>query len=251
MAGDWLIENLVLPAGQGLQVEEGRRLVLRNCVVRGDVELEAGALAHVLEDCIVQGRVKLASGTLTVRRCALAGLDVETGSLETPGVTVEDSLLWDVRSQALLELLNVTVLALQTARCWANDSLFTGPFAVQEGRATGRLNCFRYCRLPPGVIGAYRASGEAFECTDDAPSFRATDFGVPGAGVLSASNPARLLDGAEDGGELGAFHHRRHALRDQAVLTRVRESLPAGMAAVLVPDERLALPLPVVTPPVS
>ena len=111
----------------------------------------------------------------------------------------------------------------------------------------GLANCFRYCRLPADVLGPYSDGGEAYRCICDAPRFRTTAQ-LPGAGVLTADNSSKLLDGAEDGGELGAYHHRRYFLRDQAALARVREFLPAGMDAVLVPDERLATTLPVVDP---
>jgi hypothetical protein len=247
VSGDYVIENTVLPSGRSLTLAPGARLVLRNSVVRGNVTLQAAATGHVIEDSIVSGTVRLDAGTLSVHRSAVSGLTVATGSssssmTEAP-VTVEDSLLWNVTGPALVKLLSVTVLqSLDVGRCFANDSIFAGTVV------TGALaDCFRYCRLPADVLATYTQQGEAYACISDVPRFRATTL-QPGAGVLDVGNSLRLLDGAEDGGELGAYHHRRYFLRDQAALARVREFLPAGMDAVLVPDARLGEPLPVVDP---
>jgi len=49
-----------------------------------------------------------------------------------------------------------------------------------------------------------------------------------------------ILAGAEDGGELGAYHHRRYVLRESAVRTKLREYLPAGQLPVILSDSRLA-----------
>ncbi|RKG82610.1 hypothetical protein D7W79_02195 [Corallococcus exercitus] len=247
-SGDYVLENLVL---DGENVIVGNRpLVMRNCVIQGSVYIDAFDTAHVIEDSIVTGIVtKNLGNELVVRRSALGHLQLEAGLVDVVGATVEDSLLGSLESTALIALLSVTVLgSMDVARCFANDSLFAGSVTPHPGVG----NCFRYCRLPEAALGAYTVAGqpaEAYACTSEVPRFRATAFGAPGAGVLSSDSGARLLDGAEDGGELGAYRHRRYALRDEAVLARLRESLPAGMSAILVPDERLGLALPVVTPP--
>ncbi|CAM4521174.1 phage tail protein [Corallococcus exiguus] len=248
-SGDYVLENLVLPEGEDVIVGN-RPLVMRNCVVQGNVYIDAFDTAHVIEDSIVTGMVtKNLGNELVVRRSAFGRLQLEAGTPDVVGATVEDSLLGSLESTALITLLSVTVLgSMDVARCFANDSLFAGSVTPRPGVG----NCFRYCRLPEATLGAYTVEGqpaEAYACTSEVPRFRATVFGAPGAGVLASDSGARLLDGAEDGGELGAYRHRRYALRDEAVLARLRESLPAGMSAILVPDERLGLALPVVTPP--
>lgn len=49
-----------------------------------------------------------------------------------------------------------------------------------------------------------------------------------------------MLSGAEDGGELGAYHERRLVLRQRAVLEKLREFLPVGIEALFVSDATLA-----------
>ncbi|QSQ22774.1 hypothetical protein JY651_48075 [Pyxidicoccus parkwayensis] len=248
-SGDYVIENLVLPEDTEVVVSN-RPLVMRNCVVQGNVYIDSFDNGHLIEDCIVTGQVaKNLGNELIVRRSALGHLTLEAGTLDVSGATVEDSLLGGLDSVGLVTLLSVTVLStLDARRCFANDSLFAGTVVPRAGVG----NCFRYCRLPANALAAYTVEGqpaEAYECTSEAPRFRTTLFGAPGAGVLASDNSARLLDGAEDGGELGAYRHRRYVLRDEAVLARLRESLPAGMSAILVPDDRLGVSLPVVTSP--
>jgi hypothetical protein len=247
-SGEYVLEDVILPSGLPLTVPAGVRLVLRNCVVGGTVTLGAAAGAHEVEDSIVIGTVALTAGTLSIRRSAVKALHVATGTVAEAPATVEDSLLWTVTGTSLVKLLSVTVLqSLDVARCFANDSLFAGTVKTAAHGLEGPANCFRYCRLPASALGPYTEGGEAYACISDVPRFRTTAE-QPGAGVLTSENSSKLLDGAEDGGELGAYHHRRYFLRDQAVLARVREFLPAGMDAVLVPDERLGMPLPVVAP---
>ncbi|ATB39036.1 hypothetical protein CYFUS_004475 [Cystobacter fuscus] len=246
--GEHLIENRVIVEPQGLEVVAGR-LVLRNCVVVGDVTLDAGDQEHVLEDCIIQGTLTLSSGHVGIQRSALARLSVQVTRVDAPVARVQDGLLMRVQSAGLIELLSATVMeTLQTRRCWASDSLFAGTVALTED-PTEPVNCFRYCRLPPASLQALIDGDEASECFDDPPVFRSTVFGTPGAGVLLPASGPRLLDGAEDGGELGAHHHLRYALRDQAVVAKVRESLPTGLDIVLVSDESLGQPLPAVSLP--
>jgi hypothetical protein len=235
-AREHLFENKVFSGVDLLQVSAGR-LVLRNCALEGGVvELSAGDQVHVIEDCIIQGTLIVKSGRVEIRRSAVAQLSVQVDASKTPAAIVEDSLLVHIQSAGLIKVLSSTVMeALQVGQCWASDSLFMGKVEANPGGG----NYFRYCRLPAAALAAYVHKDEASQCVDDAPVFRSGTFGAPGAGVLLPASGLRLLDGAEDGGELGAYHHRQYFLREQAVITQVREALPVGLKVVLIPDERL------------
>jgi hypothetical protein len=76
--------------------------------------------------------------------------------------------------------------------------------------------------------------------TTEVPVFYSSEFGAAGAGVLHPATPASIREGAEDGGELGAYHHQRLSLRWEAVRDKFAEYLPFGMEAVLIPDARLS-----------
>jgi hypothetical protein len=57
---------------------------------------------------------------------------------------------------------------------------------------------------------------------------------------LHPANTDAIRAGAEDGGELGAYHHQHLCLRESAVREKLVEYLPFGIEAVLVPDPRLS-----------
>jgi len=65
------------------------------------------------------------------------------------------------------------------------------------------------------------------------------EYGGWGCGVLAPLTPRAVRFGAEDGGEMGAYHHRHYALKEQAMLTKIGEFLPVGIEPVLIEDERL------------
>ncbi|MCL2177868.1 MAG: right-handed parallel beta-helix repeat-containing protein [Proteobacteria bacterium] len=74
----------------------------------------------------------------------------------------------------------------------------------------------------------------------DKPEFYTTEWGKPGCGVIHPVSPESIGNGAEDGGEMGAFHHRAYVLAWQAVALKLLDYLPVGMSAALIPDETLS-----------
>jgi hypothetical protein len=117
-----------------------------------------------------------------------------------------------------------------------------------------RSGCIRYSRLPGPLPDPAMADGMAstlrvvdINCTFDAPVFVADVFGEPGCGVLHPATPRTLRFGAEDGGEMGAYHELRYTLREQAVLDKMSGYLPVGIEPVLVPDASLLCAPPRVT----
>ncbi|MBN1655972.1 MAG: hypothetical protein JXA30_19550 [Deltaproteobacteria bacterium] len=63
-----------------------------------------------------------------------------------------------------------------------------------------------------------------------------SQFGTRGFGVIQQASHASIRHGAEDGGELGAFHHRHYCGRQDAIVEKLKEYLPAGMTPVLIVD---------------
>jgi hypothetical protein len=68
---------------------------------------------------------------------------------------------------------------------------------------------------------------------------REAKFGDLDYGVLSLLTSDAIRFGAEDGGEMGAYHHKYYSLRTEAVLEKMREFLPVGIEPVLLQDTRL------------
>ena len=75
--------------------------------------------------------------------------------------------------------------------------------------------------------------------TRRAPIMFSSRFGDRGCGVLHPATPAAIRHGAEDGGEMGAFHGDYLSLLAEAVVDKLQEYLPVGLQAVVIPDTRL------------
>ncbi len=106
----------------------------------------------------------------------------------------------------------------------AGDSWTTGLIAErkQEG-------CVRFSFLPAGAKTPRR-----FECIERAiagpqPIFFALRYGRPGYLKLLASTPDVVRRGADDGGEMGAFHFVLAPLRETDLRVRMQEYMPVGL----------------------
>ena len=74
---------------------------------------------------------------------------------------------------------------------------------------------------------------------------RCSLFGEPGYAVLHPATPEAIRFGAEDGGEMGGYHSWHYCLLLAAVQDKLKDFLPVGIEAVVVPDLRLhRLPVP-------
>jgi hypothetical protein len=60
------------------------------------------------------------------------------------------------------------------------------------------------------------------------PQFNSTRYGRPTYAQLAASAAPEIGEGAEDGSEMGAFHHLYQPQRAANLRTRLAEYLPAG-----------------------
>ena len=106
----------------------------------------------------------------------------------------------------------------------AGDSWTTGLIAdrKQEG-------CVRFSFLPAGAKTPRR-----FECIERTtagpqPIFFAQRYGRPGYMKLLASTPDVVRRGADDGGEMGAFHFVLGPLRETDLRVRMTEYMPVGL----------------------
>jgi hypothetical protein len=104
------------------------------------------------------------------------------------------------------------------------DTWVTGLIAdrKQEG-------CVRFSFLPAGAKTPRR-----FECVEQAiaspqPIFFALRYGRPGYVKLLASTPDVIRRGADDGGEMGAFHFVLAPLRETDLRVRMQEYMPVGL----------------------
>ncbi|MEW2624182.1 hypothetical protein [Streptomyces sp. NPDC048106] len=110
----------------------------------------------------------------------------------------------------------------------AENSLFTGRLHVAR-RGIGRL---RYCYVPPGsrTPRRHRCQPDLAgpEQTDTVrPLFASKRYGTPWYAQLADQGPERIRRGADDGGELGAFHDLYRPQREDGLRARLAEYTPA------------------------
>jgi hypothetical protein len=139
----------------------------------------------------------------------------------------------------------------------ASDCIFLCPLRHMTGNADPpSCGCVRYSRVEPSDMPAAPAIPDALtpvfrinadSCTSKQPWFFSDSFGDPYCGVLHPHAEEAVRFGAEDGGEMGAFHDRRIALRYEAMKKKLGEFLPIGMELVLTPDMTLACAPPELT----
>ncbi|MEL6335330.1 MAG: phage tail protein, partial [Pseudomonadota bacterium] len=143
---------------------------------------------------------------------------------------------------ALARLESVTVLERCIARrLQASEGLFLGPITRAGGGETAPPvdGCLRYSAIrrdqATGAMTLYRTTREAAVLVTDTWAER-------GCGVLTPASHRSVLTGAEDEGEIGAFHPAHHARLRRAILDKLADFLPVGLEAVLAPDPRLTEP---------
>jgi hypothetical protein len=239
------LRPVVVARAQTITMPRGRRYELRDLVFASKLEV------HGETD---ETRVPTDFQPLVLERVAARELEVVAAS---PRVAGRPAAVLEARS-TLLEKLGVgpgssrleycTLLGSATfAGVQASDCVFAGSMrAGGTGGAPDTSDCLRYSRLPPEVLALTgSATGLRFpSCVDERPVFFESDFGralsgAAGLGVLHPAAPKEICFGAEDGGEIGAFHEARHCLSRVAVSDKLAEHLSVGVEPVVIPDFRL------------
>lgn len=211
--------------------------------IEGDVTL-AGPGTWVFEKLAFLGKVNVPAGRLVLRSAAAKEIAAGNADKADPVVDAVGSLLGGLGVAGLARLEYVTVLGGLTAgRLQASDSILGGPTSVPNSADTALDNCVRYSRLDSAAWNLTTRYSTAvvplFVELDFDDGRRPALFGETGCGVLHPACPRAVRSGAEDGGEMGAFHDRRYSLALDAVGTKLQDFLPLGLDAVLIPDPRL------------
>jgi hypothetical protein len=165
-----------------------------------------------------------------VTNVAIADLNgvAGTGSLTLGGLEPADPDETPHGCTVIGKVHAVTLSLVSDSILWAGlvkaDSWATGLIAdrKQEG-------CVRFSFLPAGAKTPRR-----YQCIERAiagpqPIFFAFRYGRPGYMKLLSSTPDLVRRGAEDGGEMGAFHFVLAPLRETDLLVRMTEYMPVGL----------------------
>lgn len=226
----------------------------------GDIALAPGVTLQ-LEKLRFDGTLTLAAGSVVLKRCAVREFALATdsnsrslsansvlfsrlsggyaGDIKLTGNASDLSAIKGNADDVELEYCTILDQVATAADLKASEVIFP------DGTPGDSIACARYSRLPLDVLDPKVVRLSPATNTGAAPLFVSDVFGMPGAGVLRPdANPA-LLNGAEDGAEMGAFHDWRYEALRRAILRKLTDYLPLGIVPMIAWDVRL-----LITPPV-
>jgi len=232
---------------------------------------------YTVRDVIFTGNVVVNQGVLNLQRCAAKSLTINTMPLIVddneivPALNAIDCIMNDITvPNYLIRLEYCTVMGTLDCRyLQASDCIFAGTIINVWPADTlidppAYFNCVRYSAIPSDldedIIDALHLKNSAtdsmlgsntfarpgfvqFEYCDSVEDLTQV-FPEPGYGVLHNFTANSIRFGAEDGGEMGAYHHKYYSLKTAAMLDKMREFLPIGIEPVLINDARLLQNLP-------
>lgn len=172
--------------------------------------------------------------------CALFRVESHLPGTDAPVISAKSCLIRSLRAAGgRVDLEYCTVLLPGIAEALnASDSILVGPVVKDDTPASGgpEKGCFRFSRYHPdqdvSPISLYRSSAASL-------SMFSTDFGSRSCGVLHPACPEKVRFGAEDGGEMGAYHQRHYSLLFSSVEEKLKDFLPVGIETALIPDLHL------------
>ncbi|MER6556444.1 phage tail protein [Streptomyces sp. NPDC001027] len=225
--------EVVAPGGRAARPGE---LVLDGLSIEGQLTAAPGDLdSLVVSDCTFTDQLLAADNPrLTVRLirtvCARVWLD---GTV--PGLRLSDSILYRgkavIAAAADVEIEACTILGITWARTLtADNSILHGDIRVREPEQSYLR--YSYAPLDSTVSRRYRCHPADLEAAARvAPSFISDRQGVLGFYRLAADCPGEIATGAEDGGELGAFHFLHQPWRMADLTAQLDHYLRFGLEA--------------------
>ncbi|RQO54776.1 hypothetical protein DBR47_22175 [Paucibacter sp. KBW04] len=239
---------LVLPLGAD---SEPREITLRDCTLVPGLTLNPdgspaspGApslrvlhpFAKIrLERCICGPLQVVAGATVTLQDCIIDAGSPSNTAFDGDGLgqagaelsTLQCTLIGKVHAQ-LLRLVSNSILhaslGAAPAEIWAH------PLRAQR-RQEG---CVRFSYIPPGSITPRRHHCQpSQEQPAVIPQFSSLRYGEPAYGQLRRASGKALLEGADDGSEMGVLHELFQAQRESNLRLRLDEYLRFGLHAGL------------------
>ena len=202
---------------------------------------------YQFENVVFAKPVDIKKANVSFINCAVKELNITSvGSKAIPAVGAVNSIFEEVYvKQGTAQFEYCTVLKETiTTEIQASDCIFAGTLRRDKTAAIKKIGgCIRYSCVP--AADASRLPALMFNCTDKAPLFFTTRFpskdrADKGCGVIHPAAAHQIKFGAENGGEIGAYHQQRYCLRYEAVILKIKENLPVGLKIALIPDETLS-----------
>jgi hypothetical protein len=201
------------PAAASLVVEAPTVALRVDHAIVGALRVAAGARARVADSFV---DATAATGVAYAAPDGAAG----GGELELAAATV----VGRVHAVVLRLVTNSILLAEHVP----GDPAWNAP-VVADRRQEG---CVRFSFLPRAsrVPCPFRCQPDP-EAAEIAPRFTSLRYGTPAYGQLAEATPAAIRRGADDDGEMGAFHGLYAAQREANLRTRLDEYLRVGLEA--------------------
>jgi hypothetical protein len=188
-----------------------------------------------LQDVVTTGELQIRGyGSVELARCSIQKLQLTSGHnaarVGLPNLSARDSLIARiVPGLGLPELCRFEYCTLlQPMPCkaiQASDCIFASGIGTPS-QAQIRYSCIP--KLGESIPSTWRLCPKT-RANCQVPHFH------PSYALHPATDDA-IRFGAEDGGELGAFHHRKYCLHERSVIQKLRDFVPAGIEPVLVFD---------------
>ena len=212
---------------------------------------------YTIEQLAIRGTLRVHGTRGSFSRVAVENLELNTPpeieESDEPPFTIKDGLIHTltVKGKALCRLEYCTVLTeLNCAALEASDSILLGnKYSITEQLF------LRFCCVP-WLLETEISDSNKYDCRDampknqrlfrllgEMPYFLNQNYGTPGCGVLHPATADSIRFGAEDGGEIGAFHHRFYCLREQAMIDKLHDFFPVGLEPVLIPHRPWEAPV--------
>ena len=215
----------------------GCEFLLDGISVEGDLSVQPGDLGSLVlsDSTLTAGRVTVSGNqhlAVQVLRSVLAGLTLPG----VPSLSLADSLLYDPvqaadAADARVDVQGCTLLGSALARILtAGNSLFCGAADVRQVQD----GCVRFSYLAPGsrTPRRYHCQPMDLAAADTvAPRFTSDQPASPGFGQLAPSCPVEITTGADDEGEMGAYHFLQQSLRLANLTSQLTAYLRFGLEA--------------------
>lgn len=257
---DPLYRGLFGEAMEGTRPEGLYRRTFRNLTLdqewalairfQGPVEINAAETDepadYLFQGLGFDGDLIVHAGRVALERCAARKVEAHRIDTHDPVISAVDCLFGEVQAARGLSRLEYCTVLGQTLSeaLQASDCIFLGMLRRHHVPLDPpSAGCVRYSRLTSGQAVGGLAH---YRCTRDSVVLFSEVYGERGCGVLHPASPASVRGGAEDGGEMGAYHRQAYSLRTSALLTKLRDYLPVGIEPVVIPDPRLLEPPPAI-----
>ncbi|HMH22227.1 MAG TPA: hypothetical protein VK563_10635 [Puia sp.] len=208
-------------------------VVIRNCTIDpGGSNNATGEILHPLS-LIIKGRV----ANLCIEASILGPVVLDAAG-DLPELSITDSIVQSVDAgvaalqigMGLTNLQSSTVFGnAQVHRLEASEALITG-LVITTDTQNG---CFRFSAAP--AASRLPRPYESFLFDKDANHwFTSRLFGNPGYGQLSETAEAKIVRGAENGSEMGAFSSLLNPVKLDGLKSKVDEYMPFGLIPVFI-----------------